>query len=119
MDASGYIIDRIFSHFTSNDLGQWHPVVFFSSKMILTEIWYETYVKKLLAIVKAFKTWRHYLENCKHKVFMLTDYNNLQRFMDIKNLSSKQVWWAQKFSRYYFWINYQQGKANGVTNTLF
>ena len=36
----------------------------------------------------AFKTWRHYLEGCKHKVLVLTDHNNLRRFMDMKSLSS-------------------------------
>ncbi len=49
---------------------------------------------------------------------MLTDHNNLQRFMDTKNLSSRQVQWAQKLSRYYFRIDYRQGKANGAANAL-
>ncbi len=44
--------------------------------MIPTEIQYETYDGKLLAIVEAFKTWRHYLEGCKHEIFILMDYNN-------------------------------------------
>ncbi len=38
--------------------------------------------------------------------------------MDTKNLSSRQVHWAQKLSRYHFRINYQQGKANGATGAL-
>ena len=38
--------------------------------------------------------------------------------MDIKNLSSHQVWWAQELSRYHFQINYYQGKANGATNAF-
>ena len=59
--------------------------------MILAKTWYETHDGELLAIVEAFKTWRHYLEDCKHKVFMLTDHNNLQRCMDTKSLSSCQV----------------------------
>ena len=49
----------------------------------------KTHNGELLAIVEAFKTWRHYLEDCKPKVLVLTNYNNLRRFMDIKNLSSK------------------------------
>ena len=55
--------------------------------MIPTETWYKTYNVELLAIVETFKTWRHYLEGCKHEVFILIDYNNLRRFMDTKNLS--------------------------------
>ena len=59
--------------------------------MIPAETWYETYDSELLAIIEAFKTWRHYLKCCKHEVLVITDYNNLQRFIDTKNLSSKQV----------------------------
>ncbi len=59
--------------------------------MIMVETRYETHDGELLAIDEAFKTWRHYLEGCKHEVLMLTDHNNLQRFMDAKSLSSRQV----------------------------
>ncbi len=59
--------------------------------MILAETWYETHNRELLAIVKVFKTWRPYLEGCKYEVLVLTDYNNLQYFMDTKSLSSRQV----------------------------
>ncbi len=105
-DASGYAIGGILSQLTSDDSGQWYPVAFFSRKMILVETRYETHNGELLAIVEAFKTWRHYLEGCKHEVVMFIDHNNLQRFMDIKNLSSRQVWWAQELSRYHFRIDY-------------
>ena len=91
MDALGYIISGILSQLTLNDLGQWHPVAFFSKKMILAETWYKIHNGELLTIVEAFKTWKHYLEGCKYKVLMLTNHNNLQRFMNIKNRSSKQV----------------------------
>ncbi len=77
MDASGYTIGEILSQLTSNDLGQWYPVVFFSQKMIPAKTQYETHDGKLLAIVEVFKTWRYYLEGCKHKILMLIDYNNL------------------------------------------
>ena len=91
MDALGYGISEIFSQLTSNNLGQWHPIAFFSKKMIPAETRYETNNGKLLAIIEAFKIWGHYLEGCKHKVLVLTDYNNLQRFMDIKSLSFRQI----------------------------
>ena len=55
MDALGYTIGEILSQLTSDDLSQWHPIVFFSRKMIPAETWYETHNGKLLAIVEAFK----------------------------------------------------------------
>ena len=38
--------------------------------------------------------------------------------MDTKSLSSRQVRWTQELSYYHFRIDYRQGKANGVANTL-
>ncbi len=91
IDASGYMIDGIFSQLISNNSGQWYLIVFFSRMMILVETWYKTHNGKLLAIVEAFKTWRHYLKGCKYEVLVLRDYNNFQRFIDTKSLSSKQI----------------------------
>ena len=115
-DASGYAIRRVLSQLTPNQVisddvigsnVDWHPVAYFSRKMIPAETQYETHDGELLAIVEAFKTWRHYLEGCKHEVLVLTDHNNLCRFMDTKSLSSRQVRWAQELSRYHFQIDYR------------
>ena len=86
--------------------------------MIPAKTRYKTHDSELLAIVEAFKTWRHYLEGCKHEVLVLTDHNNLRRFMDTKSLSSRQVRWAQELSRYHFRIDYRQGKANAAADAL-
>ena len=86
--------------------------------MILAETKYETHNGELLAIVEAFKTWRHYLKDCKHEVLVLTDHNNLRWFIDTKSLSSRQVRWAQKLSYYHFWKDYCQSKANGAVDAL-
>ena len=56
MEVLDYVIARIFNQLTLDDLGQWHPVAFFSKKMISAETWYETHNGELLAIVKAFQT---------------------------------------------------------------
>ncbi len=106
-DASGFAIGGILSQLTLDDLGRWHPVAFFFRKMIPAETLYETHDGELLAIVEAFKTWKYYLEGCKHEVLVLTDHNNLQRFLDTKSLSSRQVRWASELSRYHFRIDYR------------
>ena len=89
-NASGYIIGEALSQLNfdfdalsndsnsdKSDFSQWHSVAYFSRKMIPIETRYETHNVELLAIVEAFKTWRYYLEGCKHKVFVLTNHNNL------------------------------------------
>ena len=116
-NASDYAIGGVLSQLTS-DFGQWNPVAYFSWKMIPAETCYKTYDGELLAIVKAFKTWRHYLEGCRYEVIVLMDHNNLCQFVDTKSLSSRQVRWAQKLFRYHFRIDYRQGKANGAADAL-
>ena len=106
-DVSSYAISEIFSQLTSDDLGQWHLVAFFSCKMIPVETRYEMHDGELLAIIEAFKTWRHYLEGSQHEMLVLTNHNNLRRFMDTKSLSSRQVRWAQELSCYHFQIDYR------------
>ena len=86
--------------------------------MLPAKIQYKTHNGKFLAIVETFKTRWHYLEGCKHEVVVLTNHNNFCCFIDTKSLSFCQVRWAQKFSRYHFWIDYCQGKANGAADAL-
>lgn len=57
-------------------------------------------------LLKPLKTCRHYLKGFKHEVLLLTNHNNFSCFMDTKNFSSRQMWWAQKLPEYHFWINY-------------
>ena len=88
-DASSYAIGRVFSQLTLDNLGQWHPLAFFSQKMIPVETEYEIHDNEHLAIVEAFKTWRQYLEKSRYKVLVLTKHENLRRFMNMKSLSSR------------------------------
>ena len=74
-----------------NNLRQWHPLSFFFQKMILAETRYKSHNNKFLAIIEAFKTWKHYLKRSQHEVFVLTNYNNLCQFINIKSLSPRQV----------------------------
>ena len=103
---------------TKTNFGHWHLIAFFFRKTIAAETRYETYDGELLVIIEAFKTWRHYLESCKHEVLVLTDHNNLRCFMDTKSLSFRQFRWAQELSWYHFQIDYCQDKANTTANAL-
>ena len=86
--------------------------------MIPAKTYYKTYNGKLLVIVEAFKTWKHYLEGYKHKVLVLTKYNNLHQFINTKNIIFCQVQWAQELSQYDFQFDYHQEKVNKATDIL-
>lgn len=70
-DASGYAIRGILSQLHT---GVWHPVAYYSRKQIPAETRYDTHEKELLAIVESFKHWRHYCEDSRHKIEVLTDH---------------------------------------------
>lgn len=86
--------------------------------MIQADTCYKAHDAELLAIVKIFKTWKHYLEGYKHEVLIFTDHSNLQLFMDTKNVSSRPVQWAQEQSKYYFQMSYCQEKVNKAADAL-
>jgi hypothetical protein len=89
MDVSKFAIAAILSHFQEE--GQWRSVAFWLRKLIPAETRYETHDQQLLAIVTAFKQWRHYLEGSTHTVEVLTDHNNLVAFQNVKSVNSRQA----------------------------
>ena len=57
--------------------------------MIPAKLQYKTNNNKFLAIIEVSKTWKYYFKSYKHKIYILTDYNNLKYFIDINSLSFK------------------------------
>ncbi len=102
----------------NSEISQWYSVAFFIWKIIFVETCYKTNNQELLAIVEAFKTWHHDLEDWKYEVFIRTNYNNLRQFMDTKSLNFRQVCLAQKLCWYLFLIDYHQEKANVTAEAL-
>lgn len=51
-------------------------------------MYYKTCNNKLLVIIKALKTNYYYLQIYKIKILLFINYNNLDYFINIKNLSS-------------------------------
>ena len=109
-DASDFGVAGIISQLQSNN--QWHPVAFYSRKMIPAERNYETHDQELLAIVMCFKHWRHYLEGSLHPIEILTDHNNLKGFMNVQVLSGRQARWAMKIAAFDFVIKHRAGNLN-------
>jgi hypothetical protein len=53
--------------------------------------------------------WRYYLEHALLTIRVVTDYNNLQYFMTIKELTPKQARWAEELARFDFKVKYKLG----------
>ena len=91
---------------------EWHPVAFYSRKMTEAETRYDIHDGELLAIVEAFRHWRHYLEGSRWPAVVKTDHHSLQHFMTKKELNRRQARWAEKLAAFDFVIQYRTGKTN-------
>ena len=67
-----------------------HPFAFESRKLNPAERNYHVHELELLAIVHAVRTFRHYLEGCKHFT-LFTDHHSLQHFFTQPTLSCQLV----------------------------
>ena len=115
-DASGFAVAAILSQQEdvqpSSTKAHWRPVAFFLRKMIDAETRYETHDGELLAIVAAFRQWRHYLEGSQHPIVVRTDHDGLKFFLTKKELNRRQARWAKKLAAFDFMIEYRAGKTN-------
>ena len=69
---------------------------------------YDIHDKEMLAIVDAFKVWRHYFHGAK-TIPVYTDHNNLKYFMEAKTLNGRQARWAAYLSQFDFKVIYRPG----------
>jgi hypothetical protein len=54
---------------------------------------YDIYDRELLAVIRALKAWRHYLQGTVHNVTVMTDHKNLTYFRSPQNLNRRQARW--------------------------
>ena len=115
-NASDYVAADVLSQ--SDEKGNLHPMIFFSSKMFSEKCNYEIYNKELLVIVKAFEEWCFEIYGTADPVTMLTDYKNLKYFITICKLNCCQAYWNEFLSEFNFNIIYQLKVINSVTDAL-
>ncbi len=112
-DASGFAIAGILTQlFGEGAESNWHPIAYYSKKMSDAEGRYETHDSELLAIIVAFRTWRHYLAYARREVVVKTDHNNLKYFMTKRKLNSRQARWAEELAAFDFILEYRAGSKN-------
>ena len=115
-DSLHYVNAGVLSQ--EDDNGIFHPVAYFSKRIVLAECNYKIYDKELLAIIQYFKEWRPKLEGTAMPVKVLTDHKGLKYFMTTKKLTPRQAKWAKFPSEFNFVITYQSEKKNDKANAL-
>ncbi len=85
INASNYVKDEILSQY--DDEKVLHLMIFYSKSMILAEINYHIYDKKLLIIIQCFKHWWLELKCTELLIQIFIDHQALKIFMKNKQLS--------------------------------
>jgi len=87
-DASQFALGCILSQYLGKLL---HLVAFHSRKLNDAERNYEIHDKELLAILEAFREWKHHLLGAEEPVTVYTDHQNLQYFLTTKVWNPRQI----------------------------
>ncbi|WP_255573124.1 RNase H-like domain-containing protein [Enterobacter cloacae complex sp. GF14B] len=93
-----------------------HVIAYESRLFSRPEMTAQIYEKELLAVIHALTQWRHYLLGADFIVF--TDHQSLRYFLSQKQLSEKQMRWANILSQFHFQIIHVQGQKNVVADAL-
>lgn len=109
-DASKFAMGAVLSQVAED--GRKHPVAFWSAKFKGPALNYGTPDQEMMAIVEAFKHWRHYLEGNPQDITVYSDHQNLQGFMRQTSLNGRQARWCMYLAGFDFTIKHQAGKRN-------
>ena len=115
-DASDGIVAGVLSQCGKDQL--WHPVAYFSKTMAPVEHNYKIHDKELLAIIRSLEQWWAELEGLSSKIQIYTDHQALEYFTTKRQLTARQVQWADILSCFNFQIMYQPGKQNTKADAL-
>ncbi len=116
IDALNYVKDEILSQY--DDEKVLHSMIFYSKSMILAEINYHIYDKKLLVIIQCFEHWRLELKCIELLIQIFIDHQALKIFMKNKQLSRWQVNYLNILLKFNFQIIFRSGKMNTKVDAL-
>lgn len=114
-DTSGFAIGGILSQ---EQEGRWHPCAYLSASMTEAEHNYDVHDHELLAIMKTFEAWRHYLAGSPHKIDVWSDHRNLEYFRTARKLNRRQARWSAELQDYDFQITHKAGTTQIKSDTL-
>jgi len=98
--------------------GKVHLIVFHSRAFNTVEINYDVHDKELLAIVKAFKKWWHYLKGVAVPVKVYMDHKNLTYFSETKTLSQRLAKWSEFLLHFNLSIKFWPGRLGKKPDAL-
>jgi len=98
--------------------GELHPIAFHSCTFTHAKLNYNVHNKELMAIFKAFKRWRHYLEGSSLPIDVVTDHKNLEYFGTTKLLTRREAHWSEYLSQFNLVIRFCLSKLGAKPDAL-
>jgi len=93
-----------------------HPIVYFSEKLHGVTLNYPTYDKELYALVRALKTWEHYLVS--KEFFIHSDHESLKYLKGQHKLNKQHAKWMEFLEQFPYVIKYKKDSTNIVVDAL-
>ncbi len=116
INASNYVKGEILSQYNNENV--LHSMIFYSKSMILAEINYHIYEKKLLIIICCFEHWWLELKCTELFIQIFIDHQALKIFMKNKQLSRHEVNYLNILLKFDFQIIFRSGKMNTKVDVL-
>ena len=113
-DASAYALGAVLGQKEGEEKD--HVIAYASRGLKSHEKNYSTIEKEALAIIFAFKQFRHYLYG--QKTILYTDHKPLVWLMTHKDTSSRLIRWALQLQEFNIEFKYKMGKANANADCL-
>lgn len=113
-DASNLGIGAVL--FQKDEENREQPLYFYSSKLTTAEKNYSVTERECLAVIKAIKKFRPYIEGYHFDI--ITDHNSLKWLMNTKDLSGRLARWSLKLQPFTFTIYHRKGSLNIVPDCL-
>ena len=115
-DASDFAVGCVLSQRDAQ--GHLRPLAFHSRSLNPAEANYPILDKELLAIITAFKVWRHHLEGAHERVVVLTDHRNLEHLGSLPVTTGRHARWSLFLSRFDFVLTFTSGASNARADAL-
>lgn len=89
-----------------------HLIAVISKGLLEAEKNYTTTERELLAVVRAVKAWRHYIESTKRRILVLTDHKSITQDLNSKGDNRRFNRWLLLLGQYPIEYHYCPGKDN-------
>lgn len=88
-DASLYVTGAVLHQEDTN--GEQHPVAYFSKSLSPPERNYQVYDREFLAIIRALREWKHYVQGSPFPTTVHSDHQNLTYYRSPQKLTQRQT----------------------------